>query len=75
MLDLDTFMADGYIKVQQAVSRGAADAARAVLWRQLGLSPDNPEQWSTPVRWAADMTGKGPFGELVRSPTVAVVLD
>jgi hypothetical protein len=75
MLDLDAFMADGYIKVEQAASRSAADAARTVLWRQLGLSPDDPERWSAPVRWASDMTGEGPFGELVRSPALAAALD
>ncbi|MGX9791508.1 phytanoyl-CoA dioxygenase family protein [Mycobacterium sp. MMS18-G62] len=75
MLDLDAFMADGYIKLEQAASRSAADAARALLWRQLGLSPHDPEQWSAPVRWASDLTGEGPFGELVRSPTLAEALD
>jgi hypothetical protein len=75
MLDLDAFMADGYLKVHQAASRTAADAARAALWQQLGLSPDDPERWSAPVLWAADMTGEGPFGELVRSPALAAVLD
>jgi Phytanoyl-CoA dioxygenase (PhyH) len=75
MLDLDTFISDGYLKVPQAAPRSAADVARAVLWRRLGLSPDHPEQWSAPVRWAADMTGDRPFGELVRSPALAAVLD
>jgi hypothetical protein len=75
MLDLDAFIADGYIKLQQAGSRRAADAARAVLWRQLGLSPDDPTEWSAPVRWASDLTGEGPFGELIRSPALAAALD
>ena len=68
-------MADGYLKVEHAASRSVADAARDVLWRQLGLSADDPERWSAPVRWAADMTGQGPFGELVRSPALAAALD
>lgn len=75
MPDLDVFMADGFLKVEQAVSRSVAEAAQAVLWRQLGLSPDDPERWLAPVRWAADMTGQGPFGELVRSPALAAALD
>ncbi|SEH80555.1 Phytanoyl-CoA dioxygenase (PhyH) [Mycolicibacterium rutilum] len=69
------FATDGYLKIEQAAPRAVADAARAVLWRQLGLSPDAPESWTEPVRWAADMTGEGPFGELVRSPKLAAALD
>jgi Phytanoyl-CoA dioxygenase (PhyH) len=75
MLDLDAFMSDGYAKVEQAAPRSVADAARTVLWRQLGLSPDDPDRWSAPVRWASDLTGEGPFGELVRSPALAAALD
>jgi hypothetical protein len=75
MLDVDEFMVCGYAKVEQAASRAVADAARAVLWQQLGLSPDDPAGWSEPVRWLADLTGQGPFGELVRSPVLAQALD
>jgi hypothetical protein len=75
MLDLDTFIRDGYAKVEQPDSRRVADAARAILWRQLGLSPDDRDRWSEPVRWASDLTGQGPFGELVGSPVLAAALD
>ncbi len=75
MVDLDAFVADGYVKVERAVPRSVADAARAALWEQIGLSPDAPEDWSAPVVWASDMTGSGPFGELVRSARVSAALD
>jgi hypothetical protein len=75
MADLDAFAADGFVKVGQAAPREVADDARAILWRQLGLSPDAPGEWSEPVKWASEMTGQGPFGELVRSPVLAAVLD
>ncbi len=75
MLNLDAFISDGYVKLEQAAPRSVADAARNMLWQQLGLSPDEPEGWSTPVRWAADLTGHGPFGELVRSTALAAALD
>jgi hypothetical protein len=75
MLDVDEFMSNGYAKIEQVASRSVADAARAVLWQQLELSPDDPAGWSEPVRWAADLTGQGPFGELVRSPVLAHALD
>jgi Phytanoyl-CoA dioxygenase (PhyH) len=75
MVDLDAFTSDGYAKVEQAAPREVADSARALLWQQLGSSPDAPGEWSEPVMWASDMTGQGPFGELVRSPKLAAALD
>ena len=74
VLNVEAFMSGGFAKIEQAAPRSVADAARAALWRQLGLSPDDPAGWSEPVRWAADLTGQGPFGELVRSPVLAQAL-
>lgn len=75
MFNLDAFISDGFAKVEQAAPRSVADAARNMLWQQLGLSPDEPEGWSAPVRWASDLTGHGPFGELARSTALAAALD
>ncbi len=63
MADLDAFVSDGYAKVDQAAPRSAADAARALLWRQLGLSPDDPT-----ARWATLRCASRPL----RSPTIGV---
>jgi hypothetical protein len=75
MLDLDAFMSHGYAKIEQAAPRNVADEARALLWRQLGLSPADPAGWTEPVKWASDLTGAGPFGELARSTALAAALD
>jgi Phytanoyl-CoA dioxygenase (PhyH) len=75
MLDIEALMSNGFAKIDQAAPRSVADAARAALWQQLGLSPDDARSWSAPVRWASDLTGQGPFGELVRSPALAAALD
>ena len=75
MADIDAFTTHGYLRIEQASPRAVADAARAMLWRQLGLSPDAPEQWTAPVLWASDLTGDGPLGELARSPRLAAALD
>ncbi len=75
MLNLDAFVSDGYVKIEQAAPRTVANAARALLWRQLGLAPDEPDAWSAPVRWASDVAGQGPFGELARSSALAAALD
>jgi hypothetical protein len=75
MLDLDAFMSAGYVKIETAAPRSVADEARGLLWRRLGLSPDDPDGWSAPVRWTSDITGQGPFGDLIRSPDLAAALD
>ncbi|MCP9272632.1 phytanoyl-CoA dioxygenase family protein [Mycolicibacterium arenosum] len=75
MVDIDAFTASGFLKVEGAVPREVADAARALLWEQLEWSPDEPDEWTEPVRWVADLTGAGPFGELARSRAVATALD
>lgn len=75
MVDLEAFVSDGYVKVEQAAPQEVADAAQAVLWQRLGLTPEDPSQWSVPVMWTSDMTGEGPFGELARSPRLAAALD
>ena len=75
MVDVDAFKRDGFVKVEQAAPRETADAVRDKLWRQLGLSPDEPGQWTEPVRWASDLVGAGPFGEVARSPALAAALD
>jgi hypothetical protein len=75
MVDVDGFVRDGFVKLEQAAPRAVADAARALLWQQLGLSPDDPASWTQPVVWAADMSGAGPFGEIAASPRLGQALD
>jgi Phytanoyl-CoA dioxygenase (PhyH) len=75
MVDLGAFISDGYVKVEHAAPRAVADVARAMLWQRLGLTPEDPSQWSAPVMWTSDMAGEGPFGELARSPRLAAALD
>ncbi|MGV0835205.1 phytanoyl-CoA dioxygenase family protein [Mycolicibacterium thermoresistibile] len=75
MVDLDAFIRDGFVKLEQAAPRDVADAARGQLWRQIGLSPQDPGSWTSAVVWTADLTGTGAFGELTRSPRLAAALD
>ncbi|WP_344493711.1 phytanoyl-CoA dioxygenase [Nonomuraea monospora] len=74
-VDVERFIADGFIKVDQVVPREVGDEARALLWQQIGLSPDDPAGWTQPVVWAADLTGVGPFGQFMASPRLHAALD
>lgn len=75
VVDVDAFKRDGFVKIEQAVPAEIADAARDLLWAQIGLSPDDPASWATAVVWAADLTGAGPFGQVVNSAELAGALD
>jgi hypothetical protein len=75
VVDVDEFILNGFVKVTGTGHREKADAARDLLWKQIGLSPDEPGGWLEPVTWAADLTGQGPFGELARSAHLANALD
>lgn len=75
MIDVDRFSADGFLEIERPSLREAADRARAGLWAQLGLSEDDPDAWTDPVRWASDMVGAGPFGLLANSPELTEALD
>jgi len=75
VVDVERFVADGFVKLEASVPREVADAARELLWRRIGLSPDDPDGWTQPVVWASDTTGEGPFGEIARSPRLAQALD
>ncbi|MEO3810535.1 phytanoyl-CoA dioxygenase family protein [Sphaerisporangium sp. B11E5] len=74
-IDVDRFLTDGFAKVEAIVPRDVADQARALLWRRIGLSPDDPSTWTQPVVWTADLTGQGPFGEFMRSPRLHAALN
>ncbi|MFC5835363.1 phytanoyl-CoA dioxygenase [Nonomuraea insulae] len=75
VIDVDAFVADGFAKVEAVVPREVADQARALLWKRIGLSPGDPAGWTQPVVWTADLTGEGPFGEIVRAPRLHAALD
>lgn len=44
-----TFIDDGFVKIQDAFSPRLAERCRDELWRDIGLSPDDPGSWSEPV--------------------------
>ncbi|WP_454788663.1 phytanoyl-CoA dioxygenase family protein [Mycolicibacterium lutetiense] len=75
MVDVDAFTRDGFVKIEQAVPAEIADAARDLLWTQIGLSPDEAESWPGPVVWTADLTGTGPFRQLVSNAALTDALD
>nr|SBO91909.1 hypothetical protein BN4615_P1423 [Nonomuraea gerenzanensis] len=74
-IDVEQFAGDGFAKLEGLVPREVGDAARALLWQRIGLSPDDPSGWTQPVVWTADLTGEGPFGQFMASPKLHAALD
>jgi hypothetical protein len=75
IVDVERFIADGFVKLEAAVPRDVGDAARDLLWRKIGLSPLAPDTWREPVVWASDLAGEGSFGEIIKSARLAGALD
>ena len=49
IVDRERFIADGFVRLDEAFPRAIADAARALLWRDTGCDPDDPATWTRPV--------------------------
>lgn len=46
---IDQFVADGFVRLDDAFSRELAEACCAVLWRASGCDPADPSTWTRPV--------------------------
>ncbi|GAA3565823.1 phytanoyl-CoA dioxygenase family protein [Nonomuraea rosea] len=75
VIDVDQFIADGFAKVEAVVPREVGDAARELLWRRIAPSPQDPSSWTQPVVWTADLTGEGPFGQIMAGDRLREALD
>lgn len=47
---IETFIETGALRIDDAFPADLAAEGRAILWRTLGLSPDDPSGWTAPVR-------------------------
>ena len=72
--EIAQFIHDGLVKVEGAFSREAAAACREILWRDLGLSPDRPDQWMQPVM-RLSMYQQPPFLEALDSQRLHGAVD
>lgn len=71
---IDRFITDGFLRIDDAFPTAAADEARALLWRDMGLAPDRPEQWTRPVV-RLGMYAQSPFVEAANTPVLHAAFD
>ncbi|AKT41810.1 phytanoyl-CoA dioxygenase family protein [Chondromyces crocatus] len=71
---IQQFILDGFVKLDDAFPRADADAARAILWRDTGCDPEDPATWTEPVV-RLGMYGHEPFARAASSPRLHAAFD
>lgn len=71
---IDRFIADGFVRIDEAFPAALADEARSILWRDMGLSPDRPDQWVRPVV-RLGMYSQPPFVQAANTPLLRAAFD
>lgn len=71
---IERFVNDGYYRLDHAFDRRTADEARAILWRDTGCAPDDPNTWTRPVI-RLGMYHDAPFREAAASPVLTEAFD
>lgn len=71
---IDSFIADGFVRLDAAFPRAVAEAARAILWRDTGFNPDDPSTWTAPVVRLGNYADP-PFREAANTPALIAAYD
>ena len=71
---IDGFIRDGYIKIENAFPAKLGEAVRDVLWRDLGLDRGDPSTWQQPVV-RLGMYDAPPFVEAAKTPRLTAAYD
>lgn len=75
---IEDFIRDGYVRIDNAFSRETARRARTILWRDLardhGCEPDDPATWRQPVIRLGGY-GDPPFVEAANTPVLLRAFD
>ncbi len=68
------FIDDGFVKIDHAFSADLARQCREELWAEIGLSPDEPENWTEAVVRVASKSSP-PFIEAANTPKLHRAYD
>ena len=71
---IDQFISDGFVRIDQAFPRALADAALPILWKATGCQPDDPATWTQPVIRLGMFT-QAPFVEAANTPRLHAAFD
>lgn len=71
---IEQFITDGFVRIDNAFPRPLADAARETLWKATGCAPDDPATWTRPVIRLGMFT-QPPFIEAANTPRLHAAFD
>lgn len=71
---IDHFINQGFIKIENAFSSAIADECRAILWKATQCDPDNPQSWTQPVIRIGEMTLE-PFKKAANTTILHTAFD
>lgn len=71
---IDTFITDGFVRIDKAFSENLAEQGRAILWAATGCDPQERSTWTKPVVWLGHMT-QAPFCEAANTPLLQSAYD
>lgn len=71
---IDSFIADGFVRIDNAFDEATAAACRAILWRDAGVDPDNPATWTKPVIRLGGYA-QAPFREAANTSVLTAAYD
>lgn len=71
---IDQFVHDGFVRLDDAFPRQFADEGRAILWRDTGCDPDHRTTWTHPVV-RLGYYGQEPFRRAVNTPRLHAAFD
>lgn len=71
---IELFINDGFVRLDEAFPRDLADAARTILWADTGCDPDDPTSWTRPVI-RLNQYGQAPFSAAANTPRLHTAFD
>jgi hypothetical protein len=72
--EIESFVADGFIRVPGAVPEATVEECRGQLWRETGFSPTDPASWTEPVVRIGAMSTPV-FREAANTPVLQAAYD
>jgi hypothetical protein len=71
---IEQFIQDGFVRIDEAFPRHLADEARAIMWRDLPCDGDDPTTWTRPIVRLAGYGG-GPFEKAANTAVLHTAFD
>ncbi len=72
--EIDHFVRRGFVRIEHAFPEALAEEGRAILWRDMGLIPSDPESWTRPVIRLGQY-GQAPFRQAANTPLLHCAFD